>query len=54
VTLIDFKTGDRGEKLGYYEKQLRDYGSLLKAVHAGKSIRLLLAFVDTGRVEEVA
>jgi ATP-dependent exoDNAse (exonuclease V) beta subunit len=51
VTVIDFKTG---EKLDYYEKQLRDYASLLRAVHSGKRIRLLLAFVDTGRVEEVS
>jgi ATP-dependent helicase/nuclease subunit A len=54
VTLIDFKTGEKGEKLGYYEKQLRDYCAILKAVYPGRKIRGFLAFVDKGRVEEIA
>ncbi|MEO0124196.1 MAG: UvrD-helicase domain-containing protein [candidate division WOR-3 bacterium] len=51
ITIIDFKTGT--DELDYYYNQLRNYIRIVKNLNPQKEVKGYIAFIETGKINEV-
>ncbi len=53
VTVIDFKTGEKGKASEKYNAQLNNYMAILSDIYSGKTVKGLISYIDQDEVEAI-